>query len=364
MHMKKEETDKVLVYLRNKTINPSGYYRIYQYTSNIKNCDFIYRELVPDKIYYAYHFNNNIFNKIRYIGCIFIRSVYYLGIDSLKRNWAVIINREICPRKCLLLQRMFLIQMCKKNRIIWDIDDDILAGREISQVEWDVIQEHSHSIILSSPYLLKLIKEKNRKKVSLLNTTDGDFQYTNSLLDSRVTTMMNTIKLVWIATSSNIMSLKSVLSELDEYAMKLKKSGTQVVLCCVCNKSVLVKVKYLKIENIEWSKKNALLALQEAHIGIMPLIDSEYSRGKGGFKLIQYMAAGLPVAASPVGINNEIVKDNVGKLPRMGEWSNAIDSICSSVETWKEYSVNSRKEWENNYSYEKMLESWMERLKR
>lgn len=363
--MKKEETDKVLVYLRNKTINPSGYYRIYQYTSNIKNCDFTYRELVPDKIYYTYHFNNNFYNKIRYIVCIFIRSIYYLGIDSLKRDWTVIINREICPRKCLLLQRMFLIQMCKKNRIIWDIDDDILAGREISQVEWDIIQEHSHSIIVSSPYLSKLIKEKDRKKISLLNTTDGDFQYTKSLLDNRVISMKNTLKLVWIATSSNIMSLKYVLVELDEFAMKLKKkSGSQVILCCVCNKSVLEKVNYLKIENVEWSRKKALLALQEAHIGIMPLIDNEFSRGKGGFKLIQYMAAGLPVVASPVGINNEIVKDNVGKLPRMGEWSNAIDSICSSAETWKEYSENSRKEWENNYSYEKTLESWMEWLKR
>lgn len=363
--MKTREVNTVIVYLRNKTINPSGYYRVYQYTKNIKNQNFKYRELVSNNIYYSYHFNNNILNKIRYIGCIFIRSFFYLIIDSLLKDSIVIINRETCPRKCLFLQRIFLSRLCKNNKIIWDFDDDILENGEISLEEWNILKKYSDSIIISSPYLFNLMNGVEKKRITLLNTTDGDFQYTNDLLEKRILSMKDSVNLVWIATSSNIVNLESVLSELDEYAMHMRnQSGKKVSLCCVCNTSVFAQTKYLKIENVKWSRQNALSALQKAHIGIMPLIDNKYSRGKGGFKLIQYMAAGLPMIASPVGINNEIVKDNIGKLPKTGEWLNAIDSICSSMEIWKEYAVNSRKEWENKYSYENVLERWREKLKR
>jgi len=45
-------------------------------------------------------------------------------------------------------------------------------------------------------------------------------------------------------------------------------------------------------------------------VGVMPLIDSDYARAKAGFKLLQYMAAGLPVVASPVGVNTQLVPDS------------------------------------------------------
>lgn len=363
--MKTRKFNKVIVYLRNKSINPSGYYRVYQYTRNIKNLNFKYRELVLDSIYYSYHFNKNICNKMRYIGSIFARGFFYLFVDSFRKDSIVIINREICPRKCLLLQRIFLTRMCKNNKIIWDFDDNILDNGEISIEEWNILQKYSDFIIISSPYLYKFLDRIENKRITLLNTTDGDFKYTNDLIEKRILSMRECVRLVWIATSSNIVNLKSVLSELDRYAVYMKKkSGKPVVLCCVCNESVFAQTECLQIENIKWSRENALLALCKAHIGIMPLIDNDYSRGKGGFKLIQYMAAGLPVIASPVGINIDIVKDNVGKLPKTGEWLNAIDKICSSSEIWKKYALNSRKEWENKYSYEKVLESWEEKLKR
>ena len=58
---------------------------------------------------------------------------------------------------------------------------------------------------------------------------------------------------------------------------------------------------------VEWREDTEVAELQQLDCGIMPLPDSPFERGKCGYKLIQYMACGLPVVASPVGINTEIV---------------------------------------------------------
>jgi len=63
------------------------------------------------------------------------------------------------------------------------------------------------------------------------------------------------------------------------------------------------------LELVEWSEATEIAELQQIDIGIMPLLDLPFQRGKSGYKLIQYMACGLPVVASPVGVNREIVAD-------------------------------------------------------
>lgn len=62
-------------------------------------------------------------------------------------------------------------------------------------------------------------------------------------------------------------------------------------------------------EIVHWSEADEVAQLQQLGVGVMPLLDSPWERGKCGFKLIQYMACGLPVVASPVGVNAEIVEE-------------------------------------------------------
>lgn len=80
---------------------------------------------------------------------------------------------------------------------------------------------------------------------------------------------------------------------------------------------------------IDWSEAGEIPELQRMSVGIMPLLDLPFERGKCGYKLIQYLGCGLPVVASPVGVNVEIVERSgagfVASSP--GEWSDALTRL-------------------------------------
>jgi hypothetical protein len=71
-----------------------------------------------------------------------------------------------------------------------------------------------------------------------------------------------------------------------------------------------------------WSMANEIPLVQEMNVGLMPLADSELARGKCGFKMLSYMACGIPVVVAPVGVNSEILsRDEIGIAARTpDEW--------------------------------------------
>ena len=84
----------------------------------------------------------------------------------------------------------------------------------------------------------------------------------------------------------------------------------------------------MPIERVPWSAEEEIEALRSADIGIMPLADDPWTRAKCGFKLLQYMAAGLPCIASPVGVNREIVTAECGLLcDEPAAWGRALAEL-------------------------------------
>jgi len=82
-----------------------------------------------------------------------------------------------------------------------------------------------------------------------------------------------------------------------------------------------------------WSEAGEIASVQAMDIGIMPLPDAPWARGKCGYKLIQYMACGLPVVASPVGVNTQIVADGPGFLASdLEQWRRALDRLIDDSE--------------------------------
>ena len=90
----------------------------------------------------------------------------------------------------------------------------------------------------------------------------------------------------------------------------------------------------------------------------MPLIENEFTKGKGGFKLVQYMSAGLPCIASNVGFNASVISEDMGYLVSSNtEWIDAIVNL-SNVSIWKESSKAAYTKWEEKFSFHGNLDIW------
>lgn len=89
----------------------------------------------------------------------------------------------------------------------------------------------------------------------------------------------------------------------------------------------------LPMQSVPWSEDTEVTAISQLDVGIMPLVDEPFERGKCGYKLIQYMACGLPVVASPVGVNQQLVAHGVnGFLAETPEqWETALRTLLADA---------------------------------
>ncbi|RBI83314.1 hypothetical protein DRV85_15995 [Rhodosalinus halophilus] len=101
-----------------------------------------------------------------------------------------------------------------------------------------------------------------------------------------------------------------------------------------------------------WSEAREVADIQDMDIGIMPLPDTPWMRGKCGYKLIQYMACGLPVVASPVGVNSEIVEHGVNGFlaSSEAEWVQALETLIAEPELRRRMGAAGRRKVEDAYS--------------
>ncbi|MDO1528147.1 glycosyltransferase family 4 protein [Fulvimonas sp. R45] len=105
------------------------------------------------------------------------------------------------------------------------------------------------------------------------------------------------------------------------------------------------------VEICQWVEEEEASMVAKMDVGIMPLVDTEWERGKCGYKLIQYMASGVPFIASPVGVNDEIAKHGGGLLAdSQEEWREAIDRLLDDAPLRSEMGKDGRKSVTDWYS--------------
>lgn len=115
-------------------------------------------------------------------------------------------------------------------------------------------------------------------------------------------------RLVWIGSSSTLPTLEKARDVLEAIGSSIPNT----ILRVICDK--FPKFNNLKVECAPWSSATEMDDLTQSDIGISWLPNDVWSRGKCGLKLLQYMASGLPVLASPVGVHRDIVDSDQGFL--------------------------------------------------
>jgi len=90
-----------------------------------------------------------------------------------------------------------------------------------------------------------------------------------------------------------------------------------------------LRLEGVPVEVLPWTEDDEAATVQGFDVGIMPLPDEPWERGKCGYKLIQYMACARPVVASPVGVNRGIVAHNTSGLLAggMADWVAALNRL-------------------------------------
>lgn len=113
-----------------------------------------------------------------------------------------------------------------------------------------------------------------------------------------------------------------------------------------------IKLEDVPLQIIHWSEATEVEEMQKFDVGIMPLTDTPFERGKCGFKLIQYMASTLPVIGSPVGVNDEIIEHGVNgfKANNTEEWIEGLQRLKSNRDLRKSMALVGRKIVEEKYS--------------
>ena len=118
----------------------------------------------------------------------------------------------------------------------------------------------------------------------------------------------------------------------------------------ICNQKPSFKLK--NVQHIEWSVENEIIELSTCQIGLMPLTNDEWSKGKCGFKIIQYLSLEIPAVSSAVGVNKSIIKHGVNGFlcDTEEEWYNCIENLLLNAQLRKDFGKNGRRKIIEKYS--------------
>lgn len=282
--------------------------------------------------------------------------LFYVLLSILFNQKSILfIQREIFPRKVGPVRKFLLNKLFYKHKVVWDFDDNIVEMDEISLFEFKQLSKYSDSILVCNNFLMDLIDKEFHQKVNLIPTSDIacsklDYEKISSF---RISEYDKIIKLCWLGTFNNLKFLKNILPELEKSAELLRKEfNKELQLKIISDTGLDIECRHIKILNIKWTREGSIEELLDTHIGLMPLDSNKLTLGKCAFKAVQYIGFGIPVVASNVGFNKEVIIDKFnGYLIAENEaWTEKIISLSTIKELWLELSKNSRDQWIENFN--------------
>ena len=211
-----------------------------------------------------------------------------------------------------------------------------LLGRKI-----DHVMRHARLVIAGNEYLASRARKAGARKVECLPSVVDVDQYVVTEPASH-----SAFRIGWVGSPVTAPYLDLAREALDELSRE-----TSIKLILV-GAGKVAPFPNILTEILPWSEDIEHKISHLFDVGIMPLVDGPFERGKCGYKLIQYMAGGLPVIASPVGVNQQIVEPGVnGYLPdSSADWLAALRALRDDVQRRKEMGQAGRQKAERLYN--------------
>ncbi len=263
----------------------------------------------------------------------------------------VFIEKESLPFFSAIIEKILLHGV----PYILDYDDAVFHNYDLSASAYirflysrtiDKAMANANLVIAGNRYIAQHAIDAGTSHVVIIPTVIDLNKYN---LKCTYNTNSNLFKIVWIGSSSTSHYLDLIREPLirinQKYNIQLRIIGGNSY-----------SIPNINIDQYIWSESTEADLIKECDIGIMPLYNTPWEYGKCGYKLIQYMACGLPVVASPIGVNREIVRNGInGYLADDSDsWFEALSLLINSIETRKKMGEAGRKQVEEKYCIQRI----------
>ena len=335
---------RVLVLPRYSALGSSSRTRFYQYVPYLKSCgiELQVMPLLGDEYIRALYFMKKqpvLSVTLGYLS----RFAAQLQARSYDLLW---IEKELFPwlpawAEILLARRSIPYVIDYDDAVYhrYDLHRDPLIraflGKSIA-----IAMQHATTVVVGNEYLAEYARRAGAHKIEYLPTVVNMDRYP---IGEKQSTQF---RICWIGSPITAPYLELIKDALGEAC---QQTQARMVLIGAGDRDPLPG---LEKDNLIWSEESEVADIQSCDVGIMPLPDEPFTRGKCGYKLVQYMAAGLPVVASPVGINTRIVEQ--GKtgflVSNKEEWVHALITLCHDARMRSSMGKLGRQKVETEYS--------------
>jgi glycosyltransferase involved in cell wall biosynthesis len=328
--------------------DPASRVRFIQFIPHLERLgwDVIHRPNIPDR-----QWSSGLPGKVPRVlhnraGRLLMRWNRLRDIDQAKRADLVFVNRDLAGSGLF-----FEKQLLKRNvRVIFDFDDAIFVGRNEPAVRW--MCRNAAWVTPGNEYLAAYAR-RHSEKVTVIPTVIDTERYLTKRNEGATDAMP---RVGWSGSDQSIR--QTLFPFLPMLAAIQSTFAFEMVI--VTNSRPELPVSNFRWTFIPWSEENEPALASTMDIGIMPLCDDEFQRGKCGLKLLQYMAVGLPTVASPVGVNTDITQERItGFLARdPSEWGEALRALLTSPDLRLQMGAAGRKRCVSAYS----VECWIPKI--
>ncbi len=328
--------------------SPSQRYRFEQYLDyfETEGWDWELSEIITEKDDKVFYHPGNYSKK----AWILLKSLFIRFKDLRRANKFDLI---FIQREALLLgSSYFEKQFYKRNKVIFDFDDSIwLLDTSPENKKFEFLKNpdktkinitHAHCVIAGNSFLANYAKQFNPNTIVIPTTIDSDFHKPKPELRNK-----EKIVIGWSGSISTIKHFEIAIPALKEIQAKYPNK----IEIHVIGQGSYSHPEF-NVINKNWSVKTEVDDLNCFDIGIMPLPNDEWVKGKCGLKGLSYMACGVPTIMSHVGVNSEIIRhgENGFLATSQREWVDYLSQLIENTDLRHKLGNAGREKVVQNYS--------------